>query len=488
MKNSAGTGGGAFGGILNFCTLLTNSAATGGGACSNILNGCGLAGNKATGNGGGVYQGALSNCTLTGNAAATGGGAFGGVLNLCTLSTNTATIGGGAASNTLYGCVLLANTATASGGGAYGSILNACTVALNTNFNDGSGLLACMATGCTISNNLNRGPYGGGAYNSALTNCLILNNSAQQGGGGAYGGTLINCRLSGNVASNTVGGGGACQSTLYNCVISGNRAPAGSGGGGYGCALNGCLISSNSASTGSGIYNGLLNNCTIVGHTNSYAVYNAVLRNCIDYFNANNYAASSFTNCCTSPLPAGTGNSTGRAAFHRPGNGRFSFTVRFPLHQRWQQYLCHPWHRFDGNPRIKGGTVDIGAYEFQNPSSVMSYAWLHQYNLPTDGSADFIDSDGDGMDNWQEWIAGTVPTNALSVLRMLAPSNRPSGITINWQSVGNRTYYLQRSTNLALLPAFSSIQSNIVGQMGTTSFTDTNVGGSGPHFYRVGVQ
>jgi hypothetical protein len=98
--------------------------------------------------------------------------------------------------------------------------------------------------------------------------------------------------------------------------------------------------------------------------------------------------------------------------------------------------------------------------------------------------------DGTGMNNWQKWIAGLNPTNPASVLAVQIPvvTNAPTGITVSWQSVNSRTYYLQRATNLASQPPFTFIQSNLVGQSGSTSFTDTTATNGGAYFYRVGVQ
>jgi hypothetical protein len=142
----------------------------------------------------------------------------------------------------------------------------------------------------------------------------------------------------------------------------------------------------------------------------------------------------------------------------------------------------------DGRPRFVSGRVDIGAYEFQPDVSGMFIGWLQQNSLPTDGSADFTDADGEGMNNWQEWIAGTIPTNALSALRLLAPTRIGSGLIVSWESVSNRTYFLERGINLGSSPGFLTLATNIAGQPGTTSYTDTYATGAGPYFYRVGVQ
>jgi hypothetical protein len=141
----------------------------------------------------------------------------------------------------------------------------------------------------------------------------------------------------------------------------------------------------------------------------------------------------------------------------------------------------------DGNPRIVGGTVNIGAYEFQYPQSVISYGWLQNYGLPTEGSADFADSDSDGMNNWQEWVTNTDPTNSLSYLHMIQPeeTNNVAGVTIHWQSTG-MPYFLQRSTNLG--GPFTTFATNFYAGVGVASYRDASATNAGPYFYRVGVQ
>jgi hypothetical protein len=147
----------------------------------------------------------------------------------------------------------------------------------------------------------------------------------------------------------------------------------------------------------------------------------------------------------------------------------------------------------DGNRQeceLSAGTVDIGAYEYQSPKSVLSHAWAQQYGLATDGSADCADLDHTGMNNWQKWMAGLNPTNPASVLVMLTPvvANNPSGVSVSWRSVDNRRYYLQGGTALGAHASFSTIQSNLVGQAGATSFTATSITNGFNYYYRAGIQ
>jgi len=453
VRNTAvnGDGGGDYGGTVCSSILSSNSASFGGGAAFASLINCTLVTNTASGNlGGGVYQSVVSNCLVVSNWSYTGGGAASlSTLYNSTLTSNASGLGaGGADKSTSYSCFFTGNHGGTGGGTSMGS-----------NFN-------CNITG-------NQAGVGGGTYNSTNYGCLIASNTATQtGGGGAYVGALYNCILQGNQATNTIAGeglgGGDYRSTLVNCTVVSNTAANG-GGGADGGILDNCIVYYNNSPTGSNWY----------GNNPEY--------------------------CCT--VPPGTGSTANTFCFSNPPV--FVDLAGGDLHQQTNSptinggnnndvngYATYPpvvlTNDLDGNPRIAGGTVDVGAYEYQgsNLGLPIPVPWLIRYNLPTDGSADYLDTDGDGMNNWQEWIADTDPTKASSSLRVLSPApvNNSSGLVVTWQSVNTRTYYIQRATDLTAQPAFQSLASNIVGQIGTTSFADTNAPPPGPYYYRVGVQ
>jgi hypothetical protein len=414
-----------------------------------VTNGATLGNPNAGGYGGGVFcsspQCLVSNCVIIGNGAyAGGGGIYGGTANNCSLIGNGAT----------------------SGGGAYGTVLNSCWL---TNNHGGSGA------------------SGGGAYGGTLNNCVLTGNTARTGGG-TYQSSLNNCSLIGNTATgifSVTQGGGAYGGTLNNCLLIGNSAYY--GGGASMAFLTNCTVVSNSAAFGGGV------NMAPIPAGGGIAFPPA---NTIVYFNQassnspNCYAPSGGAiqrNCCTTPDFAGASDLTNAPIFVAPANGDFRLMPNSPCINAGRNFYITNKTDLDGNPRITGGTVDIGVYEFQNPSSVISYAWLENYGLPADGSADFTDPDSDGMNNWQEWITNTNPTNSLSYLHMLAPdkANNAAGVTFHWQSAGIR-YLLQRSTNLA--GPFTTFATNFFAGVGIATYRDATATNTGPYFYRVGVQ
>jgi hypothetical protein len=432
--------GAVFGTNAVRCVYLTNGAVIIGFTLTN-----GASGTGSFTAGGGISCGStsevVSNCILTGNSAGTGGGASLGRLYNCLITNNSASqspggphsgCGGGISGGLQYGCTIVSNTSYSEGGGAFGSTMTSCVVAGNGSY-FGGGLYQCTAAASYLV--ANQAVDGGGASYCTLNNCLIASNSAVVEGGGVAIGNVTNCTIAYNSAGFYGGGAAAAQfnpGNFFNCIIYDNT-----GAGNYGTGMYGVTM---------------------------------------------NY-------CCTTPSPgSGLGNITNDPAFIDPINGNFRLQTNSPCINTGNNAYVGSTIDLDGRPRIVGGTVDIGAYEFQAPGLGEFTAWLQQYGLPTDGSGDYADTDGDGMNNQREWICGTNPTDALSVLRMTTTSNGPSGTTVSWLSVTNRSYFVLRGSNIMTLGSFQTVASNLVGQAGSTSYFDPSATGPGPYFYRVGVQ
>jgi hypothetical protein len=98
------------------------------------------------------------------------------------------------------------------------------------------------------------------------------------------------------------------------------------------------------------------------------------------------------------------------------------------------------------------------------------------------------DPDEDGLNNEQEYLAGTNPTNALSCLVISAATNNPatSGkFVLSWQSVSSKMYTVMAATNL--MTGFTDLATNIQATPTVNVHTDS-VENAGQRFYRIKLE
>ncbi|MDD4737119.1 MAG: alpha-amylase family glycosyl hydrolase [Kiritimatiellae bacterium] len=111
--------------------------------------------------------------------------------------------------------------------------------------------------------------------------------------------------------------------------------------------------------------------------------------------------------------------------------------------------------------------------------------WASKYGFnPTGASVANLDSDGDGVNNLSEYVAGTDPTSAASQLALSPTMRSGGGVTIAWPVADTgRRYTLLRSTNL--VSGFQVVQSNVVGVVPLTQYIDGSVSNKMTCFYKV---
>ena len=301
---------------------------------------------------------------------------------------------------------------------------------------NGGGVARCATLGETTNTVLDGfcltngvADSGGGAYNGTLINCIVSGNSAKSYGGGAYYTALNHCTLSGNEA-NWGGGGGAYGRTLNRCILRGNEARW--GGGAAQSTLNNCLVIGNTASSlGGGTHNGTLNNCTLSGNRASeYAggAHGGTLNNCIVFGNSasqsNAVHGATCRYTCLDEEVEGKGNIFADPHFVDAANGNYRLAADSPCRGAGSKVHAAGETDLDGNPRIMGRFIDMGAYEFveetPEPPSLAEALDCPALAFATGGDAEWVGQwekthDGEDAarsgtisDNQSTWLETTV--------------------------------------------------------------------------------
>jgi hypothetical protein len=115
--------------------------------------------------------------------------------------------------------------------------------------------------------------------------------------------------------------------------------------------------------------------------------------------------------------------------------------------------------------------------------------WLIQYGFtsPSGWVADETNLDSNGRMLWQDYVAGLNPTNASSVfaIQNLSPTGSAGSYQVNFNTVLNRTYRVEASTDLL---NWQTLQDGIAGTGGPVTVTDNRfLSGIISMYYRVVV-
>ncbi len=459
---------------LTNVTFSGNSAQDGGGMSNFIssptLTNVTFSGNSAVSRGGGMYNGGidsnsgsnptLTNVTFSGNAATGQSGYGGGMAN--ELSNPT-----------LTGVTFSGNSAPHGYGGGMSNRYFSSPTLTNSAFNG------------------NSAGTGGGMFSEAasptLTNSVFSGNSAQYGGGMTNDLSslkLTNVTFSGNSASNDGGGiWNNCTATqtsvvLTNTVFSGNSAKHGGGMFNTGELANPTLVnatfSGNSATQGGGMYNTIgavpIVTNSIFWGDNGGEIYNDL--------SSTPPASATVTYSLVQGGYTGTGNINVDPLFVAPitasaptttGNLRFQYASPAINAGDPTTTFSPPADKdLDGNPRIAGARVDMGAYE--SP-------------CPAQGSIIYVNGSASGGNTGADWANAyttltaalanvpTTPANACAEIWVAQGTYKPAGLN------GDRNATFQLKSNVAVYGGFTSGQSSLADRDATPATNNTVLSG-----------
>jgi|SRR5687767_154859 len=134
--------------------------------------------------------------------------------------------------------------------------------------------------------------------------------------------------------------------------------------------------------------------------------------------------------------------------------------------------------------RIERLDLGLGNFPADSDSDGLPDWWELQY--PSAGNA-LGDTDGDGLTNLREFIAGTNPEDADSSFEFVTVEEEIPGVMlIQWSSVPGKSYTLLRAPTLSLNPLdYQPVRTGISAQGNLTTYRDTT--SVGHQFYRVRI-
>ncbi|MBN1591824.1 MAG: hypothetical protein JW941_01085 [Candidatus Coatesbacteria bacterium] len=234
-------------------------------------------------------------------------------------------------------------------GGGYGAVVTF----------DGTESEDCLLAGFKITNGddsgINCAPFSAsGPFTMAtITDCIVTANEGFAGGGIVYCGGLIDrCIVSNNSASGVCGGLFGCGGTISNCLITGNRGGTMQirGGGLASCdgAIVNCTIAYNSAWEGGGLSMCYGDNSNLILWGNE----------------GGELCVSSTTYSCVQGGANGAGNISDDPQFIDPLLGDYRLSPFSPCANAGSESAGYGNRDLEGNPRIVGSSVDMGAFEY----------------------------------------------------------------------------------------------------------------------------
>ncbi len=418
------------------CEIIANSAmGSGGGVSGGNLSNCRIRFNYAKWSGGGVqFPRSMDSCMIEGNISEMGGGMCGAlnetVYTQCDFLFNDANFGGAVYLNNHLAaferCDFIGNWADSSGGAC--SIINDCTC-----------LSELKMFRCRMTDNYSGG-RGGAIYHEGnprvlLYSCLLERNHATVFGGAIYSLTyegmrdmgylgVTNCTIVDNEAGQQTGGLWSCSANkeyldVVNAIMWGNRDLSGVG------QQDGQIwISTDCNQQGTGgtlvptgsVVSDPVRYCCIEGLTEGFGGEGNIGADPLfmawgsDAAIPNNFRLTAESPC----INAGT-NAAYPCFGSQPNPGTGTWVD--PTDPTCSAGLTD----LDGVPRIRGGIVDMGAYELQTAVGAILYVDDTAQGL-NDGS-----SWGDAFTKLQNALTAFKPGNEIRVAQGVYRPADPNG-------------------------------------------------------------